>query len=120
MNEAKIILPRHEHTRDATAWLENALLREFGGYTATEGRGAWQSPDGTIMLEPVTVLDVACQRDIPTVQKLRLLAYGAGARAAQQAVYLRLPDGAVEFIDTSIELDKSPSEPVGGFADVGE
>jgi len=108
MKEAKIIIPkwnaRHSKVPTMTHGialnrLRRALVEAFGGYTKTEGEGAWVS-NGAIISEPVDVYTVACTDSPVSVNTLRALAKDACAALEQECVYLKLPNGTVTFISS--------------------
>lgn len=108
MREARIILPETHHSDGHSlapihAWLKRSLAADFGGYTATPSFGGWVAPDGTLYEEKGTAYDVAADDD--RAGELRTIAQFIAGQAEQLAVYLRLPDGHVEFV----EAPKAPA-----------
>ena len=98
LRECKIILPVPAPA--AHNWLRAALIDNFGGYTATDGTGAWRDDNGQIILEPVTTYNVAirqshAEEDNAAAQRL---AGGACRAAGQQCVYFRDIHGNVLLI----------------------
>lgn len=84
--------PAHQEAR-------GALVREFGGYTASNVRGAWKSPDGPVLYDNSVKYEVAADWTEPQRAKLRNIAERAGWDAKQQSVMLVDSDGEVQFID---------------------
>ena len=86
-------------------WLESELLALCGGFTRTNGEGAWRDEKGRTHWEQVGVYDLAMPdsgsqgyaRPDPVVV-LQTIAVELKRRARQKSVYLRHPDGCVEFI----------------------
>lgn len=94
--EARLIVPTRPNDptaliseyQSSLALLERELIRAFGGYTVTEGRGVWDSGT-TVITEPVRVylfyferankIAVTLFQGLPEMVKTRL---------SQKAVYL--------------------------------
>lgn len=94
-NEGKSLVGVHET-------LQRDLCTLFGGYTVTEGQGAWMDK-GKLYAEPVAVYQVAIPFKDWTEQeasrnKVRMLADRAGKAAEQIAMFVVI-DGEVEFIE---------------------
>lgn len=80
--------------------LELRLLRRFGGYTKVASEGAWIDPaTGEIYREPGWIYDVALEDDAEAWASLRGVAKFFCHEAEQICVYLRLPNGQVEFVE---------------------
>jgi hypothetical protein len=111
LREARIILPVQDNDGHPLAGihavLQSRLIEAFGGYTAIDCRGGWQSPNGTLHNDPGTAYDIACADDPSTEATLRALAHLLLIGTLQEAIYLRLPSGAVEFAT----LNSSSKEP---------
>ena len=113
MREARIILPLYDNAgidlQDVHRHLKTRLCAEFGGYTATPSMGGWIDNNGKLYEEPGIAYDVAVpEADITVIETLRDIAALAGRRACQKAMYLRLPTGKVEILDTEdlpVELE---------------
>lgn len=107
MNEAKLIVPMQDNdgedilsVRDAAI---AALIENFGGCTVTAATGYW-SNEGKVQREPVWELVVACEPDALSSAHLRTIAENVARDGRQHTVYLRHPDGAVEFVNAPVEL----------------
>ena len=104
MREALIILPNEDnHGRHIVAVhdrLQVALCNVFGGYTATQACGGWQSTDGARIEESVTCYMVAMEDSQANAAVLREIALDAGKEAKQEAMYVRYASGEVEIIPT--------------------
>jgi len=99
MREARIIaVAEHDAARLA---LEHALLGTFGGFTRSETSGGWCDDTGRYHIEPGFACDIACEPSAATADKLRHIAQTYCAAAKQLCVYLRLPNGNVEFVETA-------------------
>lgn len=105
MREARIILPvldnngatlAHVHTG-----LKRSLCEAFGGYTALASQGGWlDSATGRLYEEAGIAYDVAVNPiDATHGRRLRAIAAHAAREASQVCVYLRLPNGDVEFVE---------------------
>jgi hypothetical protein len=78
-----------------------------GGFTATQGTGGWTDDNGSLIVEPVTVFDIAIPQtftfadihnNISGVQSaFRNLAKTIAQDLHQECVYLEI-DGQVEFV----------------------
>lgn len=105
MREAMIILPQFDNDKQplksVRAHLARALMHAFGGCTITTAHGSWLDDKGHPVIEPVWQLVSACDDTKANVQSIRALAIDAGHKAKQAAMYIRLPSGDVEIIDTS-------------------
>lgn len=98
MREARIIaVAEYEEARLA---LEHALLAAFGGFTRCETFGAWRDDTGRDHIERGFAYAVACEPTAATENKLRRIAQAYCVAAKQLCVYLRLPNGSVEFVES--------------------
>jgi hypothetical protein len=103
LSEARIILPNVGNDGAPLGALQEALAGDlvdaFGGVTMLDTRGRWRSEDtGTLYCEHGQAFDVACPDNEATRIKLRTIAHIYADKANQETVYLRLPNGAVEFL----------------------
>lgn len=109
LKEARIILPFAGSARfmEAHRFLADYLTDKFGGYTVSSGRGAWRAPNKIVVRDDVEIYDVAVpgERDA-SWDHLAVAAQTAGWRCGQQCVYLRYPDGSVEFVDCADAAEK--------------
>ena len=95
--EVRLIVPTEPNGDDALssmdyhsqlALLERELIRAFGGFTATEGRGVWDSGT-TVIAEPVRVYLFYFDTDNGVAKNLfHGLRDMVKTRLNQQAVYL--------------------------------
>jgi len=79
-----------------------AIADMGGGFTAVQGTGGWIAPDGSLVVEPVTVFDVSLADDASYssdhgVGAIRQLASNIARDLRQDCVYLAI-DGIAEFI----------------------
>lgn len=96
--EARLIVPTNENQDGDMTYaayrlrlrvLERDLVHAFGGFTATEGRGAWDNGDGSIEHEPVCVYLIAVDsEDMEALLTFNTLRDYVKARLGQKAVYL--------------------------------
>lgn len=78
------------------------LTTAFGGYTQTEGRGAWLSPTtGALHTDPVAIFTVAAPHTAETRDTLRAIAREYCSASGEESAYLRFADGTVEFVGGS-------------------
>lgn len=111
LKEACIIVPVLAAVRDEGAHEDNlhwaALKAELialaGGITITQGHGAWATPAGNIVAEPVFIVTFAVsQNEIVRPNVDRTIAYFAACACRdfkQEAIYFRYPDGEVVILD---------------------
>jgi hypothetical protein len=110
MNWIYGMIERHCATLSAWAWrkrwhnranvrrLEVMLCERFGGFTRLDAFGGWRHA-GRTFREPMLVYDVALNSDmLDAVSELRSTAATAKRYLRQEAIYLRLPSGDVEFV----------------------
>lgn len=109
MREALIILPRKYLSPTCYPWTQvltpideiaTTLTDRFGGCTISEAFGYWRDPAGQLIQEQVTTFTVAIPIPITHSSKsfLRTFCRNLAHKYNQQAVYLRMPSGRVEFI----------------------
>lgn len=105
MREAMLICPcGNEEARDyAIDW----ATRAFGGVTVDAARGWWRDGEGQTLNENVQRLHIACDGDAHSAFTLRAMARQFGYEAQQDCVYLRLPSGDVELIETRHLWDRA-------------
>jgi hypothetical protein len=98
----RLIVPNcNRNTRPLVAY-GLAIADIAGGFTATQGTGGWISPDGTLIVEPVTVFDCSMADDASYssdhgIGAIRQLASNICRELRQQSVYLEV-DGVVEYV----------------------
>ena len=93
--EAVLITPITDFQHE----LDIVLLRDFGGFTRTPAMGGWRDPSGVDHTENVCVYTIA-MLDMPLCRaRLRGIARYYRVKAKQQSVYVRWPNGRVEFIE---------------------
>lgn len=105
LRSARIVLPfTLEQISDAAhEWLQRQLCIVYGGYTVTNGQGAWiENPPGAergvLHSDTVRVYDIAMADTDTNADRLVRIAHGAAAMLKQKSVYYQFPDGRV-FID---------------------
>jgi hypothetical protein len=108
MREARIILPKTDNRGLSLAAIHSRLALDlvdtFGGATAADTHGLWRNGLGVLHVEDGTAYDVAVDDNPENVAKLRDIATAYGKAADQEAVYLRLPSGDVEIIETAARI----------------
>lgn len=85
------------HIQWALDHLLHGVAEAFGGFTRTDGTGAWRSPAGILHLDPVAVIDVAAPHTAETRDRLRELCRDYCTRSDEETAYLRFADGTVEI-----------------------
>ena len=103
MQEARIILPVLDNAgfelHNAHAFIENALVRHWGGCTIFEGKGIWKDDaSGTKYREAVYIYDVAMESNPIARDVLKAVAIHACRMASQECVYVRHANHEVEFV----------------------
>jgi hypothetical protein len=103
LKEACIKVPVADNDGNSLSTLLNNVMLQaskvFGGCSTYECKGAWQSPDtGKLYVEPVHDVIIACDNSPKTVRNLQSLAKHVKSVGMQESVYLRLPNGNVQFI----------------------
>lgn len=103
MREARLILPKQDNHGQCLAHMLDPVLddvaRRFGGATVTDAFGVWTCPAGRLYRDPSWCIDIACPDTPDSVDNLRDIAGAIAEWAEQEAVYLRLPSGTVEFVE---------------------
>ncbi len=94
MREFKIILPAKLGLK-AIRQFEEHLLTHFGGFTRTDGLGAWRNHK-TIDREWMWIYTVAT--DLEHTSPVRQLAADICATLDETCIYLRHCDGEVELV----------------------
>lgn len=101
--ELIIHLVKFDNDGNALDAVNNATLldiaRTFGGFTATEGRGAWFDTDsGRLFDEPVIRVTIASNLGLSGIALLSRIANQYKAAAKQLAVYVRDENFNVTFV----------------------
>jgi hypothetical protein len=96
MREALIILPLHDRFAFHHRVLRAELIKAFGGVTTVDAQGAWwNEATDTVDAEPVRIYTIAAEPTAENWGTVKRLAYEAGFRCGQDAVYYRGFDGEV-------------------------
>jgi hypothetical protein len=103
MREARIILPGYQRNgapvdSHVLPRLEAMIIDAFGGFTCMRGIGAYRMNDGTLKQEPVAIFDIAIKQVSFRSISLHDIALWVANAANQECVYLRHPNGSVEFV----------------------
>ncbi len=99
MREACIILPLAERLNFHHRALNADLLEAFHGVTTVDGQGVWRDPaTGNVAWEPVRIYTVAAEPTPVNEDQLAAIAYSAGFRCSQTAIYRCRFDGDVEIV----------------------
>lgn len=108
MREGCIICPQHDNDGQSLQRVlkhsQEALARQFGGYTCLPGKDGWINNAGKIQTEPVWQLTVAYEPSATNDAKLESVARYIGQEGKQQAVYVRFASGNVSIIETNPPL----------------
>ena len=102
---AQIILPKFDNDGNSLVWHHNQYQKAFaycfGGFTAYDVRGGWMNDDGKMFHDESVAYHIAMDDDEGNmsghVEKLRQLADAAAHEMRQEAIFIALPSGKVEF-----------------------
>ena len=99
---AQIILPKFDNDGKTLAWqheqYQKAFCACFGGYTAYDVRGGWMNEHGKLFHDESVSYHIAMDDTEENRDKLRKLAEAAAGECKQEAIFIVLPSGEVEFI----------------------
>ena len=100
LHEARLIVPTGaDIALSQIDMVRNLLAETFGGYTEINAAGGWVNPEGKCIQEPVKLFDIAVRKDCKkSNQLLHSIALRVKLSLDQECVYLRKPDGTVEYI----------------------
>lgn len=108
LKEARIIIPVADHEdRMYRGFMEATrahMCKCFGGYTETRGSGGWQPPlppNAPVVTEDVYIFDITIDTSGEDNLKLQHIAERVCARMGQSCVYVRWPNGEVQFVEVS-------------------
>jgi hypothetical protein len=98
-----MILPNVVDTRGqevSRSFVQPELMLAFGGYSTSAIKGAWKDPaTNKVYRDESTLYTIAMEDTLVNRENLRTIARQACGRADQITVYVRMPDGEVEFVD---------------------
>ena len=77
--------------------LEEELVEIGGGFTASAATGAWASPSGAVVREPVTVYAVDSEQEL-ALPALEALAERTATALGQEAIYLTRQELDVQLV----------------------
>lgn len=103
MKEARIIFPKGNI--EATLRAQQALSKEFGGFTSYSGLGQWVAASGQPLSEFITINDIAYEPSDEADAKLYDIAWQFREDAKQQEVYLRYGNGHVQMVSERSCMD---------------
>lgn len=88
---------------DVYAKFEQGVAQHLGGFTLTQGHGAWfVKGTGVVQREPVRIYDITMETKDPAAEPYLVAATRALAvRADQLCIYFRDTNGVVSFIARS-------------------
>jgi len=106
LKEARIILVSKGDSDNSVPDALGAIREAFGGFTAFRGVGSWVDDEGVVHTDKTIIVDIAVSVPVSPPghlvsvipDKLRKIAADYRKASGEQAVYLRLPTGSVEFI----------------------
>lgn len=112
MREASFILPKGEDLTAAHEAARGELLRHFGGYSYTDVFGEWRDDQGATVYDKSYEYRVAADWTDEKRNVFAGLALRAGMAARQDAVYVKMDDGAC-YIWSCDENEPAPEFGVG-------
>jgi len=77
----------------AIAALEDASLKNCGGFTLHRGKGGWIDPAGKTIKEEVAILMVS-----GSYERIKEIAATGKALLGRTAIYVKKPDGSTELL----------------------
>ena len=99
---AQIILPKTDNDGNSLmtihAEYRKAFCHCFGGYTALPACGGWVDDKGKLYEDASIVYHIAMDDTYWNAEKVRGLANAAAHEMRQEAIFIVLPSGEVEFI----------------------
>lgn len=103
MRLAQINLPKLSNTGASLVWthenLQALLVRAFGGFTMTEGLGAWRDEaTAKVYKEEVCVYSVAMEDTDENKREFKAIAAMIAADASQVCVFVVYASGDVDFV----------------------
>ena len=103
LREASVTMPRNtEDQREVVRMLAREMMRQYGGVSEYDGRGSWQDETtGIIYHDTNTRLVSAVDPDTFLSAAFRQMVIAYAEKAEQLAVYVTLPDGTAEILDTA-------------------
>lgn len=109
MRIATITLPIADNNgnalNDVHAALQLDLIAQFGGFTAIDARGGWRDEStGKVFAEPVTQYQIAAKDS--DSDKIRSIAQFFGRMAEQICMFVTLPNGEAEMIDSAFKVSE--------------
>ena len=101
---AQIILPKFDNDGQTLVWqhevYQEAFCKVFGGFTAYDVRGGWMNEQGKLFRDESVSYHIAMEETPECFDALRTLARAAAGECKQEAIFIVLPNGNVEFITT--------------------
>lgn len=114
MREGRLIIPENEWK--LVMELRTALISKFGGYTEIAATGGWKDPNGLTHLDPSIAFDVAYEQNTLNDETFFHLAQWAATAFKQEAIYLRYPNGFVQFVDKHSNMENG--RPIDAYAEL--
>jgi hypothetical protein len=121
MRIASMILPSKDNNgvdlTDVHCALRTVLCDTFGGFTAIESQGGWNSDAGLLYLESGVTYMLSMDDSEESRAKLESIALFYGHMAAQLCVMVVHANGAVKFVDCAVTQPVSHAA-IAAFASV--
>ena len=89
--EVKFFQPTE--SAEGAAYVQDAFLKHFGGFTSFAAKGVWQSSEGKIYIEPVEVLTAETAEDRASVSWFMAGVAAEYGRIADQIAVFYVIDG---------------------------
>lgn len=93
---------------------EKALIKAFGGFTASPAFGGWEDPTGKVQIERVVQYTIAVDETPEANDKLRDIAQQVAIDADQQLVMITHTCGHVEFVPLNLSRRKRQDNATNG------
>lgn len=112
---ARIIIPQTPKWKDHRAYYHQRIISEWGGYTSVVGAGGWKTPQGGVVREPITIIDVYVPADTRLNREWWVtFANEVRVDLDQGCVYLQFSQADVQFIgeeDPPPQVEKEGCSP---------
>lgn len=99
---AQFVIPKQDNEGKSLVWHHEQYMKAFcacfGGFTAYDVRGGWMNEHGKLYHDESVSYHIAMDDTAENVAKLRKLAEAAAGECKQEAIFIVLPSGEVEFV----------------------
>lgn len=99
---AQFVIPKLDNDGQTLDWqhevYQEAFCKVFGGFTAYNVSGGWINEQGKLFRDESVSYHIAMDETPACINALRTLARAAATECKQEAIFIVLPSGEVEFI----------------------